>query len=113
MSKAEIMETAKISIHAPREGSDYKPAYKTGKDGKFQSTLPVKGATAFIFILNAHERISIHAPREGSDGEGMSFFMPRQISIHAPREGSDQKYTAMNPEAIQFQSTLPVKGATS
>ena len=35
------------------------------------------------------------------------------ISIHAPREGSDQ--LALIPDAVgrQFQSTLPVRGATA
>ena len=57
-----------ISIHAPREGSDRDLQLFFKRLRKFQSTLPVRGAT-----LNAglgHIRdigISIHAPREGSD----------------------------------------------
>ena len=55
-----------ISIHAPREGSDYLP----------------------ITLIN-NDRISIHAPREGSDYEQKSAQHMQGISIHAPREGSD------------------------
>ena len=59
--------TLYISIHAPREGSDY------------------RGTLHFRLLL-----ISIHAPREGSD---LSYprheYFRRIISIHAPREGSD------------------------
>ena len=33
----------------------------------FQSTLPVKGATGTITVLQIDSAISIHAPREGSD----------------------------------------------
>ena len=35
-----------ISIHTPREGSDLKISKETLGEGLFQSTLPVRGATA-------------------------------------------------------------------
>ena len=57
----------KISIHAPREGSDH----------------------VLRYVL-CHFFISIHAPREGSDRQGEIIALPTEtISIHAPREGSD------------------------
>ena len=37
-----------ISIHAPREGSDISPAGGQNTSQTFQSTLPVKGATAML-----------------------------------------------------------------
>ena len=86
-----VEDAVKISIHAPRKGSDLYwctgcPAY-TG----FQSTLPVKGATAALERLEAECNISIHAPRKGSD---YTFKSPELtvdlISIHAPRKGSDR-----------------------
>ena len=58
---------------------------------KFQSTLPVRGAT------------------EGYR-EGPAVFC---ISIHAPREGSDRFCFLGQCNRIEFQSTLPVRGATS
>ena len=104
----------KISIHAPREGSD---GHLRGIDG-FE-----------------HE-ISIHAPREGSDhqtgpGHLLHFdFNPRSprgerrhggrtyrpdagISIHAPREGSDLCVAFLTRPNGIFQSTLPARGATA
>ena len=57
---------------------------------RFQSTLPVWGATA-------PEEIP-----EGADA----------ISIHAPRVGSDLEHTKLFYQKSQFQSTLPVWGAT-
>ena len=33
----------------------------------FQSTLPVRGATGFVHLLEVGKNISIHAPRAGSD----------------------------------------------
>ena len=128
----------RISIHAPRAGSDCP-----------------RGCDDFCAGIN----ISIHAPRAGSDGiyfSPFSFknfnFNPRSpcgerqkeegktmtknfISIHAPRAGSDwqgggesRNHDDFNPRSpcgerlpppsfflsrYLFQSTLPVRGATS
>ena len=55
-----------ISIHAPREGGDIRPAAA-------RRSMP----------------ISIHAPREGGDGTNEKQRLFAIISIHAPREGGD------------------------
>ena len=56
-----------ISIHAPRVGSDILVSSVVKSTPRFQSTLPVWGATntdrGDVRIVN----ISIHAPRVGSD----------------------------------------------
>ena len=80
----------RISIHAPREGSD----------------------TGAVYLVRAHE-ISIHAPREGSDPFWSTLaWAPTEISIHAPREGSDLAGRDVDCPVFPFQSTLPVRGAT-
>ena len=56
----------KISIHAPRTGSDYN-----------------LGIGSFVV------GISIHAPRTGSDNAKRREANFSRISIHAPRTGSD------------------------
>ena len=80
---------SRISIHAPRGGSDalssdcyfltnnFNPrspwgerrAFSSGRVPVtvFQSTLPVGGATAMFVNTFSHILISIHAPRGGSD----------------------------------------------
>ncbi len=125
-----------ISIHAPRVGSDdiaeqcyniaklnFNPRSPCGErpsdttvsgrqSSRFQSTLPVWGATHISFGYRQGGLISIHAPRVGSDAVGKQRlrldrnFNPRSpcgerpagggaaahkesISIHAPRVGSD------------------------
>ena len=81
-----------ISIHAPRAGSD----------GNLRLHCPL------------HCQISIHAPRAGSDPSlllvqgGLT-----HISIHAPRAGSDAPTAPICSMRAAFQSTLPVRGATS
>ena len=65
-----IFELVDISIHAPREGSDHVATNIAFLLEIFQSTLPVRGATAEQFIRQcAKHNISIHAPREGSDSK--------------------------------------------
>ena len=57
--------------------------------------------------------ISIHAPREGCDEFDMSNFGFDIISIHAPREGCDMKKLLILDTISSFQSTHPVRGATT
>ena len=83
-------EDRQISIHAPRVGSD---AFRPGGD---QAPAP----------------ISIHAPRVGSDDSNRRTHTTIGISIHAPRVGSDPCRGTICRVQMQFQSTLPVWGAT-
>ena len=107
-----VAPTQDISIHAPRTGSDENKR-KRRTAGKFQSTLPARGATPSTAqwrqasrnfnprsphgerqispaTMNGSQGISIHAPRTGSDGYSLRIALHRIIiSIHAPRTGSD------------------------
>ena len=58
----------KISIHAPRMGSDIDCYELKALTFKFQSTLPAWGATSALHLDITVDDISIHAPRMGSDG---------------------------------------------
>ena len=75
--------SCRISIHAPRAGSDPNGTPFRRAMMIFQSTLPVRGATNITFDSFCPGKISIHAPRAGSDwgslGEGSvsSNFNPR------------------------------------
>ena len=125
-----------ISIHAPRAGSDVaSPEFRSLKDD-FNPRSPC-GERPFRYVaiatsINFNPRspcgerlairssrlpqveISIHAPRAGSDGlSRLSALRMIKISIHAPRAGSDENQPTVNCPDIAFQSTLPVRGATS
>ncbi len=102
---------------------------------EFQSTLPVKGATRqpdkresvntvsihapsegsdpFYCLRTVQSKVSIHAPSEGSDNFCDLLRFLRRVSIHAPSEGSDLRLLLSMTLLMSFQSTLPVKGATS
>ena len=62
---------------------------------KFQSTLPLRGATKPQGDSPARIDISIHAPLTGSDQALTLQDIKNMISIHAPLTGSDSK-TAQN-----------------
>ena len=58
----------KISIHAPRAGCDRSKEDCTDNKERFQSTHPVRGATAGVINnIAVTVEISIHAPRAGCD----------------------------------------------
>ena len=108
-------KSKEISIHAPREGSDRCSLVADVIGIPFLSTLPARGATLPPWILfSTSPIISIHAPREGSDAQTVLFpFLEGVISIHAPREGSDPTGSKIRPWRPAFLSTLPARGATS
>ena len=59
---------------------------------RFQSTHPVRGATASAFYSSVNLSISIHAPRERCDLQAELDVDVIFISIHAPRERCDSRY---------------------
>ena len=102
----------RVSIHAPRVGSDTSLDMKGLDDAMFQSTLPVWGATEGYCSSANERRVSIHAPRVGSDGDRSSLLWQRRC--FNPRSPCGERHVALGGEknAIKFQSTLPVWGAT-
>ena len=79
---------------------------------KFQPTLPVRGATYDDLARAFAELISTHAPRAGSDAgcgipwSAFSYFNPRSPCGERHPETGHVHWT------IEFQPTLPVRGAT-
>ena len=127
---------ATISIHAPRAGSDRGYPARRYYSTIFQSTLPVRGATrGFGRGLKNVKNFNPRSPcgerrKSGSRKSGSRNFNPRSpcgerlcswrlslqragISIHAPRAGSDWFAGNSSNAASIFQSTLPVRGATT
>ena len=80
-----------VSIHAPRTGSDTRPAGPGIRRSKFQSTLPARGATL----------------RPRRDVPSGRCFNPR-----SPRGERLRRIQRMCAPCL-FQSTLPARGATT
>ena len=102
-----------ISIHAPRVGSDRGWKMRRQWTQLFQSTLPVWGATPRNRTEPAaHRHFNPRSPcgeRLVSSGTPLLW---HRISIHAPRVGSDDISLRDSEFEVEFQSTLPVWGAT-
>ena len=133
--RAKSHHNKSISIHAPRVGSDrllreittyrdnFNPRSPCGerqqqcrqkrRRKKFQSTLPVWGATTHHRMTPERHQISIHAPRVGSD-RLVDWSCCRAIYFN-PRSPCGERLISLNvmTRIFLFQSTLPVWGATA
>ena len=79
-----------ISIHAPHAGRDGKSMNLTAARELFQSTRPMRGATAVVCVQEPLTLISIHAPHAGRDSaQRLLAVVMLPISIHAPHAGRD------------------------
>ena len=109
-----LIASSRISIHAPRVGSDFKNSGSNPEPGVFQSTLPVWGATRVRPLWHRAVPISIHAPRVGSDLGSAS--APERATNFNPRSPCGERLARETPDLdflCEFQSTLPVWGATA
>ena len=131
----QVCDAEHISIHAPRAGSDRMMILLSVEEDRFQSTLPVRGATRDYCKSKAtakdfnprspcgerqeqhrsnslHRAISIHAPRAGSDPLAMlRELRAKRISIHAPRAGSDRRYPFGSHRNIRISIHAPRAGS--
>ena len=78
-----------ISIHAPLAGCDDDGNITARELSTFQSTHPLRGATAAGSGPDDAFVISIHAPLAGCDALMTSLRASKRISIHAPLAGCD------------------------
>ena len=104
-----------ISIHAPREGGDFWPAWVSGSICDFNPR-PPRGGRHVMFTKGGLDifLISIHAPpRGGRLPDNGAAADESIISIHAPREGGDRAKPCRFISQVRFQSTPPARGATS
>ena len=110
----DAVKSTEISIHAPRTGSD--GIFRLRSDTQtynFNPRSPHGERRVPLLHLKREIGISIHAPRTGSDiAKRELLIQSSDISIHAPRTGSDSIPNATNRCLMQFQSTLPARGAT-
>ena len=102
-----------ISIHAPREGSDFL-CLKHETDNHYFNPRSPRGErrrspTNRTTVADFNPR----SPRGERRKYYKLFDSYSRISIHAPREGSDNCIPCFSLVNLQFQSTLPARGATA
>ena len=101
-----------VSIHAPRVGSDSRQLSAPRARKSFNPRSPCGERQGKLGITFAVDVVSIHAPRVGSDGD--SHDLPMWSSSFNPRSPCGERPPGDNVTIPinQFQSTLPVWGAT-
>ncbi len=129
-----VFASSTISIHAPLAGSDLLVGAGVALWTLFQSTLPLRGATYIYNLFPVEHYISIHAPLAGSDfvhfnhpplpnnfnprspcGERrVAFYDFAQATDFNPRSPCGERRVdfSLCLKALEFQSTLPLRGAT-
>ena len=103
----------RISIHTPLAGSDNALVAPCAALLKFQSTLPLRGATdsdtAHYYLIV----ISIHTPLAGSDCPSTGRCPTCSISIHTPLAGSDFHGHGVKPRGMSISIHTPLAGSDS
>ncbi len=130
---AEQQRLQRISIHAPREGSDSPDKSKSPERNYFNPRSPRGERQDLGKLIKTDRGISIHAPREGSDDPKLLLvghivnFNPRSprgerlplafhplkqghITIHAPREGSDGSMSSYGPSSNGYFNPRSPRG---
>jgi len=80
---------------------------------RFNPRVPCGTRPVFLHLVGRSGNVSIHASRAGRDGGGSPGRSAFRVSIHASRAGRDVFTGMNNREDYQFQSTRPVRDATS
>ena len=101
-----------ISTHAPRAGSDSGMRFPHPPPCHFNPRSPCGERPCPFFIIKFRHRISTHAPRAGSDPWPRP--PPSRSPYFNPRSpcGERLRPDVLHVTSIQFQPTLPVRGAT-
>ena len=101
-----------LSFAAPLAGRDFGYLQSSNLSILFQSTRPLRGATAHGQVCKKHIIISIHAPLAGRDRNAFSpDTAPSQFQSTRPLRGAT--LSAARPALAEtFQSTRPLRGAT-
>ena len=100
--------TLGISIHAPRTGSDIGSASAWAQTARFQSTLPARGATSRAVVISTSDRLfQSTLPARGATRVENQTPPPEEISIHAPRTGSDGDTKRITKRRNDFNPRSP------
>ena len=104
----------RISIHAPREGSDIVSRFSHNRNARFLSTLPARGATRatmprLVRMLYFYPR----SPRGERRPLGCHGFCNAGFLSTLPARGATKLHGGRPQRQRGFLSTLPARGATA
>ena len=130
-----VLDLDVISIHTPLAGSDFDHRFRCFRTCAISIHTPLAGSDIRRSRSISPKPISIHTPLAGSDRARTDRWSRQRISIHTPLAGSDfgfdsraqcrwyfnphspcgerrAVYRQTAPKPTEFQSTLPLRGAT-
>ena len=112
MAVRTICATPRISIHAPRTGSDPPRFPSASSPRNFNPRSPHGERRGCCSPCRKISSISIHAPRTGSDtADSSALIISTRFQSTLPARGAtSSRPTSITPR--RFQSTLPARGAT-
>ena len=106
-------DALEISIHAPRAGGDREhSAPPIAAQGNFNPRPPCGGRPRNLAPCGREQTFQSTPPVRGATASLYSTLTQDDISIHAPRAGGDPTPQIVTAGAGVFQSTPPVRGAT-
>ena len=109
-----LLPVFEISIHAPLAGCDFRSRRGWWSRRRFQSTHPLRGATVAGCSLSlVFCYFNPRTPCGVRPEEAEKLNLPTWISIHAPLAGCDTARKRSHSTPSAFQSTHPLRGATS
>ena len=106
-------QNSRISIHAPRTGSDPSMWTQTATSENFNPRSPHGERQVALMLEQIHRLFQSTLPARGATAGRKPMLQSNSISIHAPRTGSDTSSACPSGTSKRFQSTLPARGATT
>ena len=97
----------------PIRGATGRRRRRTGPPRYFNPRAPYGARHGFTLLVMGYTGISIHAPHTGRDQVNWRNSQILHISIHAPHTGRDEIAALKGKLSRLFQSTRPIRGATS
>ena len=112
-SGLEVVSVKNISIHTPHAGSDRRGQAVISKNADFNPHSPCGERRAWAAGWYDDLDFSIHTPHAGSDFTFIrSSVGIRQFQSTLPMRGATRCRAYGSPAMDRFQSTLPMRGAT-
>ena len=104
--------SGRISIHAPRAGSDRRGCQQWAWHPHFNPCSPCGERRPSVSLSTGVKLFQSMLPVRGATPDFRAPGFRAGISIHAPRAGSDRRVWSLLATPWTFQSMLPVRGAT-
>ena len=103
----------RVSTHAPLAGSDHCTPARHLRSRRFNPRSPCGERQNIPYLLQSVTYVSTHAPLAGSDVALQPVGAhDLAVSTHAPLAGSDPHELHEASAVLEFQPTLPLRGAT-